>query len=251
MNLKGLIKRILGERLVGVADYCVHRKSRSSWGGPFNGQTFRQQIFVELIKKIDFSAIAETGTFRGTTTEYLHASSRLPVYTVELQPRFYWYAKTRFCTERNIMLFHGDRRSFLRHLAKLPTLTQKKVFFYLDAHWGDDLPLKEEVQFVFENFPKAVVMVDDFNVPGDEGYGYDDYGNGKVLSLDYLNPVIHKLNVAIFFPARKAELETGAKRGCVVLTTAPELIDRIKGINSLTPHLVPDLHENLSVPKRD
>jgi hypothetical protein len=251
MNIKGLIKRILGERILGVADCCLLRKSKSSWGGPFNGQTFRQQIFLELIQKIDFSAIAETGTFRGTTTEYLHASSRLPVYSVELQPRFYWYAKTRFCTQRNITLYNGDSRSFLRHLLKVPTFVQKKVFFYLDAHWGDDLPLKEEVQFVFENFPRSVVMIDDFNVPGDEGYGYDDYGNGKVLSLEYLHPVINKLNAAIFFPAKSGDLETGAKRGCVVLTASPELISKIKTANTLVPHLTADLSEKPPAPKHN
>lgn len=237
--------------MLGVADYCLRRKSASSWGGPFNGQTFRQEIFLELIEKIDFSAIAETGTFRGTTTEYLHASSQLPVYSAELAPRFYWYAKTRFCTERNIRLYYGDSRSFLRHLVKVPELAHNRMFFYLDAHWGEDLPLKDEVQFAFENFPQAVVMVDDFNVPGDDAYGYDDYGNGKVLSLEYLNPLIHKLKLAAFFPARRAELETGAKRGCVVLAAAPELVDRIKIMNTLVPYRVADLDEDSSVAKRN
>ena len=80
MNIKELIKRAVGERMLGVADYCLRGKSTTSWGwgGPFNGQTFRQEIFLELIEKIDFSAIAETGTFRGTTRSiFMHPHSCL------------------------------------------------------------------------------------------------------------------------------------------------------------------------------
>ena len=29
-------------------------------------------------------------------------------------------------------------------------------------------------------------MIDDFQVPDDSGYGYDDYGSGATLSRDYL-----------------------------------------------------------------
>jgi hypothetical protein len=32
----------------------------------------------------------------------------------------------------------------------------------------------------------TVAMIDDFRVPGDEGYAYDDYGPGKALTADYL-----------------------------------------------------------------
>ena len=174
--------------------------------------------------------------FRSTTTEYLYESSRLPVYTVELHPRYYGYVKARFFMHKNIVVYQGDSRAFLRCLVKDPTLIQKQIFFYLDAHWGEDLPLKEEIQFIFETFPKAVIMVDDFRVPGDEEYGYDDYGEGKVLSLEYLNPLNKKLKLAVFFPSKRAELETGAKRGCVVLAKAPDLIEILGGVTTLVAH---------------
>src|SRR5216683_8159337 len=36
---------------------------------------------------------------------------------------------------------------------------------------GRDLPLAEEIDIVFSRCPLAVVMVDDFQVPSDAGYG--------------------------------------------------------------------------------
>ncbi|MFN6571166.1 hypothetical protein [Dendronalium sp. ChiSLP03b] len=225
--------KIFTQKILGVVQYYVSQDSRKTWGKPFNDQTFRQQIFLELIQKINFSAIVETGTYRGTTTEYLHKSSQLPVYTVESNPRYYGYAKARLFAYKDIVISYGDSRSFLRRIVESSTLIQGQIFFYLDAHWGKDLPLKEEIQIIFENHPKAVVMVDDFKVPGDEEYKYDNYGEGKVLSQEYLEPVIKNLNLAAFFPSQRAELETGAKRGCIVLTKNPDSIKKLQEMNTL------------------
>jgi hypothetical protein len=48
------------------------------------------------------------------------------------------------------------------------------------------LPLVDEIALAFRHWPEAVVMIDDFAVPGDPGYGFDVYGAGQALRLDYL-----------------------------------------------------------------
>jgi hypothetical protein len=50
---------------------------------------------------------------------------------------------------------------------------KSKVFFYLDAHCGWEAPLVEELKIIFTKWTEAVVMVDDFQVPGTD-YVYDD-----------------------------------------------------------------------------
>ena len=236
MQLKTRLKRILGDKLAGMLDYHRFPELKDSWGGPFNEQTFRQQIFRDLIQRIPFSAIVETGTFRGTTTEYLQKSSRLPVYTAELNPRHYGYVKRRFLMNPNVMTYHSDSRSFLRELLKDPIFNHRRVFFYLDAHWGEAFPLWEELQIIFEKCSRAVIMIDDFKVPFDEGYGYDNYGEGKVLRLESLAPLYEKYKLAVFFPSKGAELESGAKRGCVVLAEEPDMIEKLMEISSLVPY---------------
>lgn len=85
--VKSFLLKVIGERNAGPLDYLLGRKSEDHWG-PLNGQQFRQHVYSEIMRRIDFRAIVETGTFRGTTTEFL-AKSGLPVHTVEIDPRAY------------------------------------------------------------------------------------------------------------------------------------------------------------------
>src|SRR5581483_11607057 len=90
------------------------------------------------------------------------------------------------------------------------------ALFYLDAHWDkQDLPLLEELRLIFERSPRAVVLIDDFEVWDDPGYSFDDYGAGRRLTLDYLAPLA-AFAPRCFFPLGAAG-ETGGRRGCVVL----------------------------------
>ena len=207
---------------------------KDSWGGPFNGQSFRCEMFRDLIRQFKFKAIVETGTYRGTTTEYLRDNSGLPIFTTEVSPRYYGYSRARFMMTRGVNIFHAESNAFLNAFASRYDYRSRHVFFYLDAHWGDDLPLKNEIQFIFENFLHAVVMVDDFKVPNDEGYGYDDYGENKIICLDLLSPLVTTLSLAVFFPSAKSETETGFKRGCVVLSRDPEIVSSLKNMRTLT-----------------
>jgi hypothetical protein len=94
--------------------------------------------------------------------------SGLPVYTTEVNPRFFPYAKSRLHRHAGISLRNMDSREILASLIREKVLEGQTVFFYLDAYWGEDLPLLGEVQIIFSNLPTAVVMVDDFKVPWDD-----------------------------------------------------------------------------------
>src|SRR3954452_11550307 len=43
---------------------------RETWGGPLNGQERRREIVQELASAIEFDRVLETGTFRGSSTEF-------------------------------------------------------------------------------------------------------------------------------------------------------------------------------------
>jgi hypothetical protein len=217
----------------GMIDYLRYTDQKQKWGGPFNNQAARQRIFLDLIAAVPFKTIVETGTFSGTTTAFLQESSGLPVFTVEVQPRKYGYALARFLRNKMVRVSHGDSRAFLRRLPERGLDTQAPTFFYLDAHWSEDLPLGEEIAIVFSTWPKAVVMIDDFRVPGDDGYGYDDYGEGKVLELAYLDTLGHQ-GLQKFFPQARSEEETGKRRGSVVLARDAGLVKKIGEISSLS-----------------
>ncbi len=219
------------QQIIGIIDY-IRSPDRGAGWGPFNGQTARQALFVDILAKMQPHAIVETGTFLGVTTE-LMSQTGLPVFTIESHPRNYGFARARFWRKRNVTLLFGDSRKGLQKLfdAALHPLSGLRVFCYLDAHWDNDLPLAEEIDIVFTRCPLAVVMIDDFEVPSDTGYGYDDYGPGKALISDYIRPAISAHQLQAFFPSTPSAADYPStpmaaaglavpgrvRRGCVVL----------------------------------
>lgn len=216
MAIKDVAKGLLGDTILGWLDFLRHPSMQASWGGPFNGQKFRQRILFDLLYCFPVTAIVETGTFRGTTTAFF-AATALPVYTTEIHRRFFWYSRLHFLFNRNLIhLYNKDSRSFLRALSEDPSVPKDSVFFYLDAHWGEDLPLREELEIIFSKWSRPIVMIDDFAVPATD-YGFDSYGPDKTLNLKYLESAVSTYKLSVFFPAATPSEETGTKRGSVVL----------------------------------
>jgi hypothetical protein len=217
-EIKAFAARLLGDTALGWIDFIRSPERGAAWGGPFNGQRYRQALFHQLINAIAPPAIVETGTYLGATTELL-AQTGLPVFTIEGQLRHYGFARARLRQHRNVMLSHGDSRAELRKLFKgaLSGLCNDRLFCYLDAHWNEDLPLAEEIQIIFSGFPNAVVMIDDFEVPGDSGFGYDHYGPGRALNASYVAPMVETHDLALFYPSTPSSEESGLRRGCAVL----------------------------------
>jgi len=213
-----LAGRRLGPWLRGALDYYRKPQLRQAWGGPFNGQTFRRRLFDRLVSSMNFEYIVETGTHRGTTTEYMARSTQVPVYTIEADPKLAGFAWVRLRRLRNVHIQLGDSVESLKLILGSPRMRSGLGFFYLDAHWGADLPLAREVSMIVNSCQRAVVMIDDFRVPGDEGYGFDDYGPGRALEIQYLKPTIAQFNLRLFFPACPSKEETGSRRGSVVIT---------------------------------
>jgi len=232
------IAKIIGAANAGRLDYWLEPALRESFGGPFNGQERRKEIFRDLLRTLPIEAIVETGTYRGTTSLFLARESRLPVHTVEANARSHAFARLQlraFIRTGQLQPYLGDSRRFLARLARERRLPDANVFFYLDAHWSRDLPLREELELIFRHWRDAVVMVDDFQVPGTD-YEYDDYGEAGVLALPYLAPLSH-LELDVFFPAAAPESETGGRRGCVVICRDPRVSVALEEIESLDRRL--------------
>jgi hypothetical protein len=234
-TLKQFIVKCIPPKWLGTLELYLRPHLKDSLGGPFNGQQFRQTIFLELISTFKFEAIIETGTYRGNTTEFLSKKSQLPVYTVEQNRRLYYYSKRRLRHLKNVNVELGDSIAFLERIAQDYTVPKHDIFFYLDAHWDKNLPLFEEIDLICKYWNMSVVMIDDFQVPGDEGYIYDDYGSGKRLSLEYLYP-LSKVQMTAFFPSKPSQYETGARCGCVVLAQYNAAAKKMSLVNSLRPH---------------
>lgn len=228
--IESVVLHAVGPEKFGRLEYRLKPRRRKSWGGPMNGQAGRLRICRDVLTTLSPTAIVETGTFRGTTTEFF-AQFSIPVYSVEAEPRFHYFAACRFRESNHVHLTLSDSRSFLNRLATDPTVPKNNVFFYLDAHWNADLPLAQEITTIFANWQQAVILVDDFEVPGDS-YAYDDYGPGAALNTEYLDR-LNRTDMHRFYPSLRAAEETGAKRGCVVLCNDAQVRERLQGLSSL------------------
>lgn len=220
------LTRIRMKNLLRPAFHYFFKKKefQEIWGGAFNGQEMRKQIFLDIVEKLQIESIVETGTFRGNTTRYMLEHSNSDIHTVEGNKEYFRYNQIQFFAQKRIHLNFGDSRTFLKTFFKKRSSTS--LFCYLDAHWEQDLPLGEEVDIIFKNRKDAVVMIDDFLIPDDEGYTYDDYGPDKTLSLEYLNKAM-PIPFHAFFPL-SSENETGSRRGCVVITGSDQKAEILK-----------------------
>lgn len=217
-----VLKRAADLQVVGVAEWLLQPSKRQGFGGPFNGQPLRLQFFAELLEQFRPEAIVETGTFRGTTTEYMARASGLPVWSVEMSPRHFGFARAQLQRRREVRLRLGESSSFLGELLAGSEWCGRRCFVYLDAHWGPGFPLLAELETVLRSRAVPVVAIDDFEVPGDPGYGFDDYGPGARLSESLISEVARRHSARIFYPAAPSAKEGGARRGMCVLAARPE-----------------------------
>lgn len=203
----------------GVLGYWRFPEQRDAWGGAFNGQGNRIAIFDELNAIYRFRRAFESGTYRGTTASFLASAIGGRVWTAEIDPWSFGFCQARFLLDRRIKTIFGDSRQALPRV--MPRLrTQEPSFFYLDAHWGEELPLRREIETILAEAARAVVMIDDCQVEGDSGYGYDDYGTARAITLDYIRAASRRFGPRLFFPRLAATHETGERRGCAILLGA-------------------------------
>ena len=193
-----------------------------------NSQAFRTEIVRRLIADCKIARIVETGTFLGTTTEFF-AQFGVPVVTAEINPDFARRSNERLSKWKNVELRAYDSVRVLQELTRESIDRSVPTLFYLDAHWEGRLPLRDEAELAVTHFAKAILLIDDFAVPDDPGYGFDDYGPDKQLTLEYLLQG-NLPHLALYFPSAPSHQETGARRGCIVVTANAELAVILDGI---------------------
>jgi hypothetical protein len=203
------IPRVAGA-LLRLADWRLNAPPWPGFPQPYAGQWARRAAIAELVASFEPDAIVETGTFLGLSTKHL-ACYGVPVYSIEIEPRYYHLAKLNLRRRTNVNLLCGRSVDALGLLGSDGGI--QRPLAYLDAHWLKELPLKEEVDRLLSQWDEVVVVIDDCRVPDDDGYGYDVY-DGVAISLPLLD--IGR-DVGAAYPAVPAREEGGARRGTLYL----------------------------------
>lgn len=209
-----------------------HHSDFYPFGSAMNGQTARLEAVRQIFHRCSIRSIIETGTFRGTTTEWF-AALGVPVMSIESHAPTFEFAIRRLKRFENVSVLPGSSTEVLPNYLSsadrsVPTM------IYLDAHWEGHLPLAEELDAICRSLDRFVIIVDDFEVPGDSGYTFDNYGPGKALTAEYLDRCAGR-DLTRFYPSVPSKEETGVRRGWIVLTKDAEFIKTLSTIGLLLP----------------
>ena len=228
-NIQRIIKKYINkififsginERISKLENSLIYEYNESEFNWKkycLNGQKYRKGIIENILSNNNFDTIVETGTEYGFTTKFFSQFSKR-VVSIEKSIPIYTIAKKNLIKENNIQLLLNDSKNIDKILGKegINLNTQNNIFFYLDAHSDDDYPLADEIIYIFNNYKNFVMLIDDFQVPNDDGYGYDSY-RGKKLNLNFIKKIFKKKEY-IFFPNVSSTKETGRLRGYIIIT---------------------------------
>ena len=248
MRTLRLTRPTIGQRLKEPLTILPFLARRTRWvrsppfegfSDPFNAQKGRLELIRSVQTAFAPDACIETGTFLGHTTRYL-AGWGVPVFTVERNPAWYRLAAPSLRRYSNVTLICGDSQEAIPLLADRESFA--RPFVYLDAHLPqrnpsdhlEDHPLSKEFAMIVSAWDEAIIVIDDFLVPGEPGYGYDIV-EGVPLSSELLEP---SPGTVLAYPVISPREETGARRGSAFIGHGPSgrtVLERLIDDGMLTP----------------
>lgn len=143
-----------------------------------------------LKEKYQIDGVVETGTFFGFTTSFF-ARHFNEVHTIEIIDQKYENAKDLFQGYNHVHCHQGNSPEVLNKI--LPSMKDKRLLFYLDAHWESYWPLLDELHEITQTHKdNCIIVVDDFKVPGRYEIRHDAYGEDE-CSHEYIKNSLKKL----------------------------------------------------------
>ena len=179
---------------------------------PWNGDGYLAAEVLRLKEAHGLTSALETGTCLGSTTCWL-ADNFDNVATIETNGAFLdiAYARTNGYAGR-IRFFHDDSVKVLN----MSTI-RDGWFVFLDAHWGPNCPLLDELESLWFIGAKPVILVHDFVVPGTD-FGFDKMPDGRPFNLELIQPYLDRIYGEGKWKHNYPTQVEGAKRGWISIT---------------------------------
>jgi hypothetical protein len=201
--------------------------------GTDKGETIAQvsQWFSELYPQFgEVRETVQTGArsygLRNDPISYPVFSGSQPghgqIHSVDADAYSYEKAKEQFKSNCNIFLHHSSSEALLTSLLSAEIAagrSDNETMFFLDAHWGEYWPLRDEIK-VIRQLKRYLIVIDDFMVPGKSNpsfphgdFGFDVY-KGRILNWAYIADLFEGIAVRVFYPVRPNR----DQRGWVLIT---------------------------------
>jgi predicted O-methyltransferase YrrM len=159
----------------------------------FNGDLFAHKRVQQLIKDFGIQTFVETGTYKGETTKEI--CKEVPrVIAIEISDEY--LEKTRDSVNsvgaQNVEIVKGDSAKWMAE--ELGKRDLGPTLFFLDAHWYNYWPIRDELQAIVNSGKHAnsVIMIHDFKNPDNPEMQYDEY-QGKALDHEYIKDILQQL----------------------------------------------------------
>ena len=125
------------------------------------------KLIEALQGHLNFDVFVETGTFQGETVDNIrHYFNQ--IFSVELSKHYYDLALSKFNNDSGITLLNADSASALTTI--MPTIQNRPVVFWLDAHWcvandtageSSQCPLLKELHAIKHLNNQSMIIIDD------------------------------------------------------------------------------------------
>jgi len=177
-----------------------------------NGDNIVQKMVQKVIEDNNIETIIETGTHVGHSTFFFSKLVK-NVITTEISEDWLNKAKDYLKDLTNIQFFMGDSADILSK--ELYRLDYKNVFFFLDAHFNNDLALDRELNTIAKSNVIPYIMIHDFKVPNRKDLGYDkwDCKEYSLLNIEHMIKEIYPSGYKTYY---NQESEKG-QRGCIII----------------------------------
>jgi len=181
---------------------------------PFNGDNFIANNFLKLKEKFNIENAIETGTFEGGTTIFL-AQNFKNVFSIECNVVSFIKAENNIKNANvNVNLIFGKSEEVLPFILNI---VSNNTIFYLDAHWYNDCPLKNELQLIKKFNLKPIIAIHDFFIPDSKKLGYDTY-NGQSFTYEWLKEDLDAIYDKKYNYFYNNDIESeGAMRGIIYI----------------------------------
>ena len=179
-------------------NYTISKETKDpnyKGGSPFHGDKIFIDIILGVLKESEY--FIETGTAYGDTLKFIVDNFK-NTKAISCEPDHYRYnIVTDFIQGADIVKITSPQ-IFDYIKEKYPDAHGKKSIFWLDAH-GDYngtifWPLREELEFIKNNYKDYYILIDDFKNPYNSNFKYDMVGDIP-CGLEYIKDLVHDLNV--------------------------------------------------------
>lgn len=183
--------------------------------GALNEDVIAQKEFLFVKDKYNLKYAVETGTCLGYTTQFLSENYDI-VHTIEIAPNFKEIAfENRLKNLQNVKMYEGSSSNMLINMINdLPS--KDGIFIFLDAHWGQNCPLKDELNQIAKANVKPCIAIHDFVVPNNPELGFDSI-DGQPFNYEWLKENIDSIYGEEGYEYYYNSESVGAKRGIIYI----------------------------------